>query len=67
MWLFIAQLSKEAAPKPTLPSPTPTPISTAVKVPSTPVLNYVTLGSFSWEQDTDKVKVMCLLYWFFLE
>ena len=54
--MITAQLSKEAAPKPTLPPPAPT--STGVKVPSTPALNYVTLGSFSWEQDADKVKVM---------
>ncbi|XP_040362090.1 calcyclin-binding protein isoform X1 [Rosa chinensis] len=61
--LITAQLSKEAASKPTLPTPTPTPtpISTAVKVPSTPALNYVTLGSFSWEQDTDKVKIYIFL------
>ncbi|OAY29149.1 calcyclin-binding protein [Manihot esculenta] len=40
-----------------VPAPTPTPISTGVKVPSTPALNYVTLGSFSWDQDSDKVKI----------
>ncbi|PRQ29469.1 putative Siah interacting protein [Rosa chinensis] len=59
----LEKLSKEAASKPTLPTPTPTPtpISTAVKVPSTPALNYVTLGSFSWEQDTDKVKIYIFL------
>uniref|UniRef100_A0A2C9VIB5 Uncharacterized protein n=1 Tax=Manihot esculenta TaxID=3983 RepID=A0A2C9VIB5_MANES len=37
---------------------TSTPIATGVKVPSTPALNYVTLGSFSWDQDNDKVKNM---------
>ncbi|KAL6197395.1 hypothetical protein ACLB2K_033004 [Fragaria x ananassa] len=55
----LEKLSKEAAPKPTLT--TPTPISTGVKVPSTPALNYVTLGSFSWEQDTEKVKIYIFL------
>ncbi|EEF42655.1 calcyclin-binding protein [Ricinus communis] len=35
---------------------TPTPIAT-VKVSSTPSVNYVTLGSFSWDQDDDKVKI----------
>ncbi|XP_057471339.1 uncharacterized protein LOC130760147 isoform X2 [Actinidia eriantha] len=38
------------------PSTTPTPIPTA-KVVSNPVLNYVTLASFSWDQDNDKVKI----------
>ncbi|KAF2316707.1 hypothetical protein GH714_042048 [Hevea brasiliensis] len=37
--------------------PTPTPIATGVNVPSTSALNYVTLGSFSWDQDDDKVKI----------
>lgn len=37
-------------------TPTPTPISTA-KVVSNPAVNYVTLGSFSWDQDNDKVKI----------
>ncbi len=49
------QLSKEAASAPA--SQIPTPISTAPKVLSSPAVNYVTLGSFSWDQDDDKVKV----------
>ncbi|KAF7151389.1 hypothetical protein RHSIM_Rhsim02G0158200 [Rhododendron simsii] len=40
---------------PTL-TPTPTPIPTA-KMVSNPAVNYLTLGSFSWEQDNDKVKI----------
>ena len=49
------QILKEATSAP--PSQIPTPISTAPKTPLTPALNYVTLGSFSWDQDDDKVKV----------
>lgn len=49
------QILKEATSAPT--SQIPTPISTAPKAPPIPALNYVTLGSFSWDQDDDKVKV----------
>ncbi|XVE88381.1 hypothetical protein DITRI_Ditri19aG0065400 [Diplodiscus trichospermus] len=35
----------------------PTPKSTLAKVPVSPALNYVTLASFSWDQDNDKVKI----------
>lgn len=35
----------------------PTPISTSVKTPVNPALSYVTLASFSWDQDNDKVKI----------
>lgn len=56
----LEKLSKEAASTVTsqaqTPSPTPTPIPTA-KVASNPALNYLTLGSFSWDQDNDKVKI----------
>ncbi|KAK2989999.1 hypothetical protein RJ640_009737 [Escallonia rubra] len=38
-------------------SRTPTPISTSTKVVSNPALTYATLGSFSWDQDNDKVKI----------
>ncbi|KAI4298272.1 hypothetical protein L6164_031850 [Bauhinia variegata] len=51
----LEKLSKEA-PAATS-SRIPTPISTGTKVPSTPALNYATLGSFSWDQDNDKVKI----------
>lgn len=44
----ILQLSQEEGP-----APVPTP----AKVSSTPALNYITLGSFSWDQDNEKVKV----------
>ncbi|KAF5944807.1 hypothetical protein HYC85_018884 [Camellia sinensis] len=56
----LEKLLKEAASTVTsqaqTPSPTPTPIPTA-KVASNPALNYLTLGSFSWDQDNDKVKI----------
>ncbi|KAF8030951.1 hypothetical protein BT93_D0212 [Corymbia citriodora subsp. variegata] len=38
-------------------SQTSEPISTQARVPSTPALNYVTLASFSWDQDSEKVKI----------
>lgn len=53
------QLSKEAVTQPTKQAPSPS--SSAVKVPYNPAVNYLTLPSFSWEQDDDKVKVrICL-------
>ncbi|KAJ4703865.1 putative Calcyclin-binding protein [Melia azedarach] len=45
----------EAAPAPVPQTPTPIPIP--AKVPHTPAINYVTLGSFSWDQDNEKVKI----------
>ncbi|XP_021294677.1 calcyclin-binding protein-like isoform X2 [Herrania umbratica] len=45
------------APAPATASQIPTPISTSVKVPVNPALSYVTLASFSWDQDNDKVKI----------
>ncbi|OMO70302.1 SGT1 protein [Corchorus capsularis] len=47
------QTSKEVAAG----SQIPTPISTSVKAPINPALSYVTLASFSWDQDNDKVKI----------
>ncbi|KAK3022733.1 hypothetical protein RJ639_046400 [Escallonia herrerae] len=38
-------------------SRTPPPISTSTKVVSNPALTYATLGSFSWDQDNEKVKI----------
>ncbi|CAA6665253.1 unnamed protein product [Spirodela intermedia] len=40
------------------PAPAPAPTPTVVASPSTAAsaLNYVTLGSFSWDQDNDKLK-----------
>lgn len=35
----------------------PAPVPTPAKVSSTPALNYITLGSFSWDQDNEKVKI----------
>ncbi|TYG68549.1 hypothetical protein ES288_D05G161900v1 [Gossypium darwinii] len=58
------QASKEdgnaAAPPPTA-SQIPTPISTSVKAPINPALNYVSVSSFSWDQDMDKVKIYVFL------
>ncbi|KAJ7968947.1 calcyclin-binding protein-like [Quillaja saponaria] len=51
----LEKLSKEASPVPT--SQIPTPISTITKVPSAPALTYATLGSFSWDQDNEKIKI----------
>nr|KJB57238.1 hypothetical protein B456_009G154900 [Gossypium raimondii] len=58
------QASKEdgnaAAPPPTA-SQIPIPISTSVKAPINPALNYVSVSSFSWDQDMDKVKIYVFL------
>ncbi|KAK8641992.1 hypothetical protein V6N13_011357 [Hibiscus sabdariffa] len=35
----------------------PTPISASVKAPINPALAYVSVASFSWDQDNDKVKI----------
>ncbi|KAI3717230.1 hypothetical protein L1987_68714 [Smallanthus sonchifolius] len=43
------------------PVPTPVPVSTTVKVATEPALKYTTLGSYSWDQDTDKVKIYVFL------
>ncbi|KAL5577236.1 hypothetical protein UlMin_018935 [Ulmus minor] len=48
----LEKLCATSAPAPQVPAP----ISTKLQVPST-VLNYVTLSTFSWEQDNDKVKL----------
>ena len=62
MTLVNLQLSKETVTPTT--SQAPTAASTAVKLPSTPAVKYITLGSFSWEQDNDKVKVrMSIKLW----
>ncbi|KAJ7947301.1 Calcyclin-binding protein [Quillaja saponaria] len=55
----LEKLSKESLPVPT--PQIPTPISTMTKVPSGPALTYATLGSFSWDQDNDKIKVYVFL------
>ncbi|TXG65310.1 hypothetical protein EZV62_006585 [Acer yangbiense] len=53
-----ANLSKEAGlAAPATVSQSPTPITTAAKVPYTPALSYVTVASFSWDHDSEKVKV----------
>ncbi|KAE9607307.1 hypothetical protein Lal_00026388 [Lupinus albus] len=51
----LEKLSSEAssAPTPQIPAP----ISTGTRVPNAPALNYATLASFSWDQDSDKVKI----------
>ncbi|KAL0352853.1 UNVERIFIED_CONTAM: Calcyclin-binding protein [Sesamum angustifolium] len=60
----LEELTKEAAsaPAPHTPAPvsavsTATPISSAPKAASNPLLTYATLGSFSWDQDNDKLKI----------
>lgn len=54
------KLLEEAVPKAAsqsqAPTPTPTPISSSTVV-SNSALNYVTLSSFSWDQDNDKIKI----------
>lgn len=55
----LEKLSKNAAPTKSLQVPTP--IGTAPKGLSSPALNYVTLGSFSWDQDNEKVKIYASL------
>ncbi|KVH89381.1 calcyclin-binding protein-like [Cynara cardunculus var. scolymus] len=59
----LEKLSNDAAsvvPAPA-PAPAPAPVSTNLKVVSDPTLKYTTLGSFSWDQDTDKVKIYVFL------
>ena len=40
-------------------APAPEPQAAATAAPARPGLNYVTLGSFSWDQDNDKIRVRC--------
>lgn len=54
------QLNDAASVAPT-PTPTPTPVSTNLKVTTEPALKYTTLGSFSWDQDTEKIKIYVFL------
>ncbi|CBI30889.3 hypothetical protein VitviT2T_015423 [Vitis vinifera] len=51
----LEKLSKAAVSTSTLQTPAPLP--TPASATSTPALNYVTLGSFSWDQDNEKVKI----------
>ncbi|KAH8494041.1 hypothetical protein H0E87_020703 [Populus deltoides] len=54
----LEKLSKEHVSDPHATStPIQTPILSGVKLPSSLAINYVTLGSFSWDQDNDKVKI----------
>nr|XP_043620597.1 calcyclin-binding protein-like [Erigeron canadensis] len=49
-----------AAPTPTptpVQTPAPAPISAIPKVAAESTLKYTTLGSFSWDQDGDKIKI----------
>lgn len=56
----LEKLSKDAVSESTPPMPTP--ISPAAQVVTAPpALKYVTLGSFSWDQDNDKVKIYVFL------
>ena len=65
--LFL-QLSKASAAVATQ-TPTPTVIArdkAPVDAATIGVLNYVTLSSFSWDQDNEKVKVLVLYFNFLL-
>ncbi|KAF8663745.1 hypothetical protein HU200_055070 [Digitaria exilis] len=42
-------------------APAPEPQAAASAPPARPGLNYVTLGSFSWDQDTDKIRIYVFL------
>ncbi|KAL2524339.1 SGS domain-containing protein [Abeliophyllum distichum] len=58
----LEKLSIDAASAPALQPPVSTacastPISNAPNVGPNPVLNYVPLGSFSWDQDSDQLKI----------
>ncbi|GAA0148483.1 hypothetical protein LIER_07912 [Lithospermum erythrorhizon] len=54
----LEKLSKDVAPAPTpAPSSQVPPASIAPKVQTKPALIYTTLGSFSWDQDSDKLKI----------
>ncbi|KAK9055982.1 hypothetical protein SSX86_027069 [Deinandra increscens subsp. villosa] len=53
--------ANDAASVASIPTPTPTPVSTNLKVATEPALKYTTLGSFSWDQDNDKVKIYVFL------
>ncbi|KAF5202836.1 Calcyclin-binding protein [Thalictrum thalictroides] len=50
-------------PQPAAPSPSPTPTAapSSTTVLSKPGLQYVTLGSFSWDQDNEKIKIYVFL------
>ncbi|KAJ9565663.1 hypothetical protein OSB04_001629 [Centaurea solstitialis] len=57
-----ASVAPIPTPTPTpIPTPTPASVTTNLKAVSDPVLKYTTLGSFSWDQDTDKVKIYIFL------
>ncbi|EOA38497.1 hypothetical protein CARUB_v10010265mg [Capsella rubella] len=52
----LEKLRDSAIAKPEVPVSVPAPVSSSVK-PVSPVVNYVTLGTFSWDQDNEKVKM----------
>ncbi|XP_039003736.1 calcyclin-binding protein-like [Hibiscus syriacus] len=58
-WLFIEFFLKKDAngASPAAAPQIPIPIATSAKAPVNPALSYVTLASFSWDQDNDKVKI----------
>ncbi|XP_009606844.1 uncharacterized protein [Nicotiana tomentosiformis] len=51
----LEKLSKDGASVPS--SQMPAPVSSAAKVTPSQLLNYVSVASFSWDQDNDKVKI----------
>jgi len=57
---MILQLSSSEEPS-AQASQIPAPITTGTKVAPSVALNYAALASFSWDQDSDKVKVNSLI------
>ncbi|XP_073056132.1 uncharacterized protein [Primulina eburnea] len=60
----LEKLSTEAAAKPSSQTPAPvsavhmpTPVANVTKTASNPTLNYATLSSFSWDQESDQLKI----------
>ncbi|KAJ8638960.1 hypothetical protein MRB53_015654 [Persea americana] len=56
----LEKLPKAAPSVPTAQVPTPVSVTKAPAL-TAPALNYITLGSFSWDQDSDKIKIYVFL------
>jgi calcyclin binding protein len=57
LWILMWQLAKATAPAPAPASQAVAPAPTAVVAAAG--RSYVTLGSFSWDQDSEKIRVWC--------
>lgn len=60
MWSYLfpnSQQLRDAAGLAQVPAPV-----SVTKAATTSVLNYITLGSFSWDQDLDKIKVLLIKF-----